>query len=89
MAYLEKVSHAARKVAERIRDIVAVHAAAHGTRHRDGGPMQIGLRQRRVYIAREVYEAYFAGCSSVILLRKEQAICWCCLSDTPRRADMC
>ena len=34
--------------------------------------MQIGLRQRRVYIAREVYEAYFGGCSSVILLRKDK-----------------
>ncbi len=35
-------------------------------------PIQIGLRQRRLYIARQVYEAFFDGSSTVILLRKEK-----------------
>ncbi len=33
---------------------------------------QVSLRQRRVYIARQVYDAFFPGCSTVILLRKEK-----------------
>jgi hypothetical protein len=36
------------------------------------GSAHIGLRQRRLYIAREIYETYFAGGSTVILLRKER-----------------
>jgi hypothetical protein len=34
--------------------------------------MQIRLRQRRLYVPRAAYETYFAGGSTVILLRKEQ-----------------
>jgi hypothetical protein len=32
----------------------------------------VGLKQRRLYMARAVYESYFAGCSTVILLRKDE-----------------
>ena len=36
------------------------------------GTAQIRLRQRRLYFPRAAYEAYFAGGSTIILLRKEQ-----------------
>ena len=36
------------------------------------GTARIRLRQRRLYFARATYESYFAGCSTVILLRKDQ-----------------
>jgi hypothetical protein len=36
------------------------------------GPVQVELKQRRLYLARAVYEAYFAGRSTVILLRKDK-----------------
>ena len=32
---------------------------------------QVGLRQRRLYIARSVYDAHFCGGSTAILLHKE------------------
>ena len=36
------------------------------------GTVQIRLRQRRLYFPRATYETYFAGGSTVILLRKDR-----------------
>lgn len=36
-----------------------------------GGPAQVWLRQRRLYMARAVYETHFVGGASVILLRQD------------------